>query len=72
MCSVVVMSVENGQQNQSTRADDGKKDAQDGKNLFFPRRVGHESSVVTQQTLRGKRQIQEDGRDDGSGDEERL
>lgn len=63
MSSVVVVSIENGQQNQSTRADDGENDAQNRKDLFFSGRVGNKSSVVTQQTLGGKRQIEEGGRD---------
>lgn len=69
---VVVMGVENRQQNQAAHADNGKQDAEAREDLLLERRVGHQSSVVTQQALRGKGQVEKRCRDGRAGDEERF
>lgn len=68
----MVVRVENRQEDQATHADNGENYADYGENFLLHSRVGDQSPIVTQQALGGKRQVEEDGCDGRSRDEERL
>ena len=64
--------IENTQQNQPRRPRDRERDRHPAKHLLRDRSVRRQFAVVPQIALRREGEIEEDGRDDAAGDEERF
>lgn len=70
--SGVVISIEDGKQNQACGTGNGKNDRSDGAELVEDALVGHKLARMAQPSLRQESEIQEDDSHSATGDEERF
>lgn len=68
----MVDSVEDGEEDQAGRADEGAEDGQAGQNLLTSALIAHQSASVSEIALRQEGEVKGDGGDGGAGDEEWL
>lgn len=68
----VAVRVEDAEEDEAGGAAHGADDAQHAEDLLRDAEVFRQAARVAEPALRGEGEVEEDGRDDGAGDEERL